>query len=127
MGSLIDWGFNAPRLFLAVIMMYTVTRQIQHPDGTHMVEVSAGGFDYVNPDMMGEKYEGEGETFDDPREAVRTAIDIRNAWQRDAGVKIEIGYGDTLGMTMPFDASDAVSMLDWADREFAALKEAGEV
>lgn len=108
-------------------MMYTVTRQIQHPDGTRMVEVSAGGFDYVNPDMMGAKYEGEGETFSDPREAVRTAIDIRNAWQRDAGVKIEIGYGCTCGMTMPFDASDAVDTLDWADREFATLKEAGEV
>ena len=104
-----------------VIMMYAVTRQIQHPDGTHIVEVSAGSFDYVNPDMMVEKYEGEGKTFNDPREAVRTAIDIRNAWQRDAGVKIEIGYGNTLGMTMPFDASDPVSMLDWADREFAAL------
>lgn len=33
--------------------MYTVTRQHQWPDGGHLVAISAGGFDYTNPDAPG--------------------------------------------------------------------------
>ena len=50
-------------------MPYTVTRQDQWM-GELMVEISEGGFDYTNPDMLSGRWEGEGETFIDPREAV---------------------------------------------------------
>ena len=36
--------------------MFTVTRQRQFPDGENVVEVSAGGLDYTNPDALGAKY-----------------------------------------------------------------------
>jgi len=39
--------------------MYTVTRQIQWPDGTPVVEVSEGDINYTNPDALKEKYPGE--------------------------------------------------------------------
>lgn len=105
-------------------MTYTVTRQIQHPDGTHIVEISEGEFDYVNPDMMVEKYKGEGVTFSDPREAVETAIQIRDLWQRDSpDTDILIGRGCTMGMTLPFDPSDVEELRKWAANEARAEEE----
>ena len=55
-------------------MPFTVTRQRQFPDGTELVEVSAG--DYCNPDCLSARYSGEMEEFSDPREAVSVAIGI---------------------------------------------------
>lgn len=96
-------------------MAFTVTRQIQHPDGTHIVEISEGGLDYANPDMLVAQYLDEGVTFDDPREAVETAIQIRDSWQRDSpDMDISIGRGCTMGMTLPFDPSDVEELRKWA-------------
>ena len=50
---------------------YVVTRQIQWPEGKHVVEISAGGFDYTNPDALVAKYPGEFGEFCDPREALK--------------------------------------------------------
>ncbi len=63
--------------------MYTITRQIQWPDGTSIVEISEGELDYTNPDALVEKYPGEFETFDNPIEAVNTAIEICKSWRND--------------------------------------------
>ena len=68
--------------------MWTVTRQRQWPDGANLVEISAGGLDYTNPDALSARYPGEFSTFDDPREAVEVALDIVRAWRRDSP-----GYG----------------------------------
>lgn len=86
---------------------WTVTRQLQWPDGETVVEISSGGLDYTNPDALGAKYPGEFETFSDPREAVETAIAIADAWQADCpGEEILIGDGFTWGATMPFDGEE---------------------
>lgn len=103
-------------------MPYTVTRQLQWPDRYLMVEISDGGFDYVNPDMLSPKYDGEGETFEDPRDAMDAAIEIFNRWRADApGEDICIGYGNTLGYTMPFEASSVPEIKEWAQKEYDAL------
>lgn len=82
---------------------FTVTRQQQWPDGNNVVEVSAGGIDYCNPDALSKKYTGEFETFTGKVPAVKAAIAIAKAWQRDCPDKvIEIATGSTGGMTMPF-------------------------
>ena len=102
-------------------MTYTVTRQLQWA-GEAMVEISEGGFDYVNPDMLTQKYDQEGETFDNPNDAVDAAIEILKQWRRDLpGVHIGIGYGATLGFTMPFDQSDVTEIKDWAQKRYEAL------
>ena len=82
---------------------YTVTRQLQFPNGTPVVEVSLGGIDYTNPDALSEKYPGEFEEFNNPVEAVEAAIGICRAWRKDGTPKARIGIGYTGGATMPFE------------------------
>jgi len=101
--------------------MYTVTRQAQWM-GNLMGEISEGGFDFVNPDMLSEEYSGEGETFADPRDAVNVAIGIYNLWRVDMpGEDIYIGYGNTLWFTMPFEASCVPDIKEWAQKEYDIL------
>jgi hypothetical protein len=95
--------------------MYTVTRQRQWPDGVNLVEISAGGVDYCNPDALAAKYSGEFEEYRDPCEAAETAIEICRAWRKDnPKERIAIGLGATAGMTMPFDSCTFVSARQWA-------------
>jgi len=64
-------------------MPYAVTRQSYWPEGQLAVEVAGGGLDYCNPDALVGKYPGEFEEFLDPREAVKTAIEICREWRAD--------------------------------------------
>lgn len=102
--------------------MYTVTRQLQWPEGTPMVEVSVGGIDYCNPDALVQRYGGEFEEFINPIEAVETAIDICMAWRKDGEKDAQIGIGATLGMTMPFEECSFESAREWAKKEYASLQ-----
>lgn len=102
-------------------MPYTVTRQRQWPEGTPVVEVSAGGLDYTNPDALVEKYPGEFETFDDPREAVDAAIAICLSWREDGEPEAQVGHGATLGMTMPFDTCTFREARAWAQKRYETL------
>lgn len=101
--------------------MYTVTRQRQWPDGIPMMEISAGGIDYTNPDALAAKYRGEFETFDDPREAAEVAISICKVWRRDGEKEACVGHGATGGMTMPFDPTTFTEARQWAKRRYEAL------
>jgi hypothetical protein len=104
-------------------MPYFVSRQHYWPDGNFIVEVASGGLDYANPDMLVAKYPrlGEGETYDDPREAVQAAIAVARAWRLDSGKKIAIGTGCTMGFTMPFEASSQKAAIAWAERVYEKL------
>ncbi len=102
-------------------MPYTVTRQLQWPDGTPVVEISAGTLDYTNPDALVAKYPGEFETFDDPREAVETAITICKAWRQDGERRAKVAYGATGGMTMPFDPCTFPEAREWARERYETL------
>lgn len=87
-------------------MKFTVTRQVQF-GGNDCVEISRGGLDYANPDMLVPKYKGEGETYDNPVEAVEIAIEIAKKWQEECPDRcILIDHGATGGMTMPFDGCE---------------------
>ena len=102
--------------------MYTITRQHQSQDSTMIVEISEGSFDYVNPDMLSERYDHEGETFADPRDAVNAAIEIYNLWRADEpGTDIYIGYGNTLGYTLPFEASTVKELKEWSNKEYESI------
>jgi hypothetical protein len=80
------------------------------------VEISAGSFDYTNPDALVTKFAplGEGETFISPVKAVEAAIAICEAWRRDGCPKAQIGYGANGGMTMPFDPCTYEEARTWA-------------
>lgn len=102
-------------------MSWTVTRQVQWPEGAPVVEVSQGGLDYSNPDALVEKYPGEFQTYDDPREAVETAIAICRAWRQDGKKRARVGHGATGGMTLPFDTCTFQEARAWAKKHYTEL------
>jgi len=102
--------------------MYTITRQIQWPKGDPVVEVSEGGIDYTNPDALVANYPGEFQKFEDPREAVETAINICRAWREDGEKGARIGVGATGGMTMPFDGGTFKEARKWANEIWDKLE-----
>ena len=64
-------------------MTYYVTRQAYvHDSGAFAVEI-AKRLDVASPDALAEKYPGEMEGFDDPRDAARAAVRVRDLWERD--------------------------------------------
>jgi hypothetical protein len=102
--------------------MYTITRQLQWPEGIPVVEISDGDIDYTNPDALATKYPGEFETFDDPIETVDTAIEICKSWRGDGEKKARIGIGATGGMTMPFDTCTFKDAKQWAKDIYKTLE-----
>lgn len=83
------------------------------------VEIALGGRDYANPDMLVEKYAGEGQEYADPREAAKSAVAIAESWRKDTTEKVRIDVGATGGNTMPFtdDMTDG-EVLAWGAREY---------
>lgn len=58
-----------------------------------MVEIAYPGIDYAGSDMLATNYPGEGE-YDDPREALLAAIEVRKTLQADhPDEEIEIAFG----------------------------------
>jgi len=102
--------------------MYTITRQRQWPDGTLVVEISEGGLDYSNPNALRRKYEGEFQEIADPIKAVTIGIFIFESWKKDEPKEdIFIGYGGTLGYTMPFEPSQINQIKEWAQKEYTKI------
>jgi len=92
------------------------------PNEQNVVEIASGGCDYANPDMLVEKYNGEAETYTDPREAVTAAIEIAKQWKKDCpSLTIGIAHGFTGGYTMPFEASEVKELKDWAEKTYQEL------
>jgi hypothetical protein len=105
-----------------------VTRQLQWPEGTPVVEISSGGLDFTNPDALSAKYPGEFETYADPVEAVEAAISICRAWRQDGKKEAKVGHGATGGMTLPFATCTFREARRWAKqrREELLLQEASD-
>jgi len=84
----------------------------------NVVEIAAGGLDYANADMLVARWSnlGEGGEYTDPREALKAAKSVRDAWiavAPDDQVHIEVGA--TGGYTMPFTMHPTDKQLDqWA-------------
>jgi hypothetical protein len=110
--------------------MWFVNRQSYwgvDPEDQYCVEIAAGGLDYANPDMLVAKYEGEGEEYADPREAVETALKIRDAWKKDKpGDTINVAHGDTNGMTLPFEGDTDEALKEWAEKKYESLPKCDE-
>lgn len=106
-------------------MKWFVSRQIYwgvDPEDQHTVEIAAGGLEYSNPDMLVAKYDGEGEEYSDPREAVEAAINIAKSWKQDCpDLTINVAHGSTGGYTMPFEGSEDKELRAWAQKTYESL------
>lgn len=104
-------------------MKLVVTRQLQWPEGKRVVEVSVGDIDYVNPDALVAKYAGEFQEYDNPIEAVESAIDICRKWRADGCKDAKVGFGSTGGFTMPFVVCSFEEARKWAGKLLASTIE----
>jgi hypothetical protein len=106
-------------------MSWYVSRQCYwgvDPEDQNCVEIAAGGLDYANPDMLVSKYDGEGEEYTNPIEAVEAALKIRDAWKTDAPtLTINVAHGATGGNTMPFEGDTDEVLRAWATEYYATL------
>lgn len=97
-------------------MTFIVTKQIHWPDGERMVEISLGGFDYVNPGCCSNFH-----SFDFALEAANFALEMAKEWGEKVQEEISVGYGYTHGCCMPFEPSDQDELLQWAKEQDDAL------
>jgi hypothetical protein len=106
--------------------MYFVSRQCYwgvDTDDQNVVEIASGGLDYANPDMLVEKYAGEGQEYKDPREALEAALSIAKQWKQDKPeLVINIAHGFTGGYTMPFEPDSEDQLKAWAQEIYESLK-----
>lgn len=110
-------------------MPWFLSRQHYWPDGDLAVEIAKGGLDYANPDMLGTIFPelGEGVEYTDPREALKAALAVRDAWnvclekdREEDRCRVEHGY--TGGYTMPFSSYPTDKELqEWAEKEWESL------
>jgi len=101
-----------------------VSRQHYWHSGDLVVEIAGGGLDYANADMLCDKYPklGEGQEYDDPREAVRAAIAIRDAWNKDESETARVEAGFTGGWSMPFEEEPTdEDLIAWAQKEWESI------
>jgi len=106
-------------------MPFFVSRQSYwgvDPNETYVVEIAGGGSDYCNPDALCAKYPGEMREYEDPREAVKVALEIAKLWKKAAPkLKISVACGYTGGYTMPFEPSSRVVLVKWANKLYGAM------
>ena len=106
-------------------MKWFVSRQCYwgvDEDEQNIVEIAQGGLDYANPDMLVEKYEGEGETYTDPVKAIEVSLKIAEQWQKDSPeLIIGVAHGCTGGMTIPFEADEQEEIRKWAKETLEML------
>ena len=110
-------------------MTYYVTRQsYAHDSGAFAVEI-AKTLDVASPDALAQKYPGEMEGYDDPREAARAAVTVRDLWERDMHDGTERGSGwvpftlATTSLVYPTveDGWGTAELEEWANAEFERL------
>lgn len=92
-------------------------------EDSHIVEIAIGGRDYANADMLSPIWVslGEGKEFNDPREAVRAAIDICEEWKKHGRPQAKVGMGATMGFTAPFDGEEYYDLQQRAERLYEKL------
>ncbi len=105
-------------------MPYAVTCQHYYYSSLYAVEVSIGGWDYAGSDMLVERFKdlGEGAVYQDPREAVKIAIDILRAWRkRDPKDHAKLVVVNTGGMGIEGEPIPIMQAIKWAKEEWDRL------
>lgn len=110
-------------------MTYYVTRQSYvHDSGAFAVEI-AKALDVASPDALAQKYPGEMEGYDDPRDAASAAVTVRDLWERDMHAGSERGPAwvpftlATTSLVYPTveDGWGTAELEQWASAEYERL------
>lgn len=108
-----------------------VSRQSYYYSGENVVEIAEGGLDYSGSDMLVAQYRklGEGDTFNDPREAVTAAIAICRQWRKDCAKGDKwpyVAHGHTLGMGLELESDTFEGAVEWANRRYESLEKCAQ-
>lgn len=109
-------------------MPYFVSRQHYYYSDQFVVEVAAGGLDCAGSDMLCEIWDkiGEGKEFQDPREAVKAAIKIRQEWLKKRP-EVKLAVGNTGGLlTEMSDTCDEQEAIAWAEKQYERLEKCSQ-
>jgi len=101
---------------------FFVSRQCYYYSHKSVVEVTTGGYDYAGADMLVPDHEGEDREYDDPVEAVETAIEICRAWHKKYRA-VHVAVGSTGGMGLELEPCTFVEARAWAQRWAKRLDE----
>jgi hypothetical protein len=101
-------------------MAYFVSRQAVWGTGAFVVEI-AGSLDTSGPDAYSPPYEGEVESYNDPREAVEAAISIRDSWRVDRQGKQDPSPEDIFLDSDEEGEDDDATTRAWAVQEWQQL------
>lgn len=102
---------------------YFVSRQVSVFDGERAVEI-AYGLANSSPDALARHYEGELETYEDPREAAEAAIRLAAEWGKAVGETIPITRAASGALGVYPCAADGYTPEEtrsWAETEYAAI------
>jgi hypothetical protein len=101
-------------------MQFFVSRQFYYYQQINAVEIAFPSIDYSGPDMLCEKYAGEGELYDDPRDAVNAAIEIKEMWEKDSGEVVVITAGSFDGFEG--EESTVEELRTWAEKQYDSME-----
>jgi hypothetical protein len=101
---------------------FFVSRQCYYYSHVSVVEVVSGGIDNSGADMLCAVYPGEGQEYDDPVEAVETAIEVCKAWRKKYRA-VHVAVGSTGGMGLELEPCTFVEARAWAQRWTKRLDE----
>ncbi len=102
-------------------MLYAVTRQCQWPDGDCFVQISRGGLNYIDPNVLSPRYAGEFETYHDPRKAAEAAIHICLAWRKDGQIDANIEFAFVYHLKAYCKPVTFQEVEEWAREEYKKL------
>lgn len=93
----------------------------------YVVEVAFGGSDFANADQLVAAWPrlGEGQTFNDPREAVEAGISIVRMWRKTER-RAKLAIGATGGHSLPFESKTFKEARAWAKKRYEQLPKCNE-
>lgn len=103
---------------------YYVCCQLYYYSGERTVEITEGGLDYAGPDMLVNRYPGEGDAYQKPQSAALAALKIQKLWQVDRpDEEIFITVRSQLGGYFGLEGENMTSgeVAKWAREEWAEL------
>lgn len=109
--------------------MFITRQSYWHESGAYAVEIAAS-LDTSGPGALSAHYAGEMESYDDPREAVESAIQIARAWRNDLPdrqiIPVAISMNDIVYPSLedgydPTDIDECSKLRQWARERYDAM------
>lgn len=108
-------------------MGYHISRQRYRSDNCLYLEVACGGKKNSGKDFLNPRYEGEGKTLTDPRDAINIAEKMHRRWHMDYSDENKrlIIVGLDKPLTFEFTTAGIAAAKNWASKIFLNMEKCG--